>query len=205
MSALELQSFLTLARSRRSIRKFLPEPVDAGLLRDLLEAARWAPSPHNRQPWKFVVLEGVEIRAKLAAAMGERLRADRLADGDDPRAVEADVARSQARIAGAATAVLLCLTLEHMDRYPDPRRAGAERSMAVQGVAMAGQNLLLAAHAGGLGACWICAPLFAPEVVRKTLELPATWEPQGLIVLGWPAETLPERSRISLERVTAYR
>jgi F420 biosynthesis protein FbiB-like protein len=192
-------------RSRRSIRRFRPDPVEPALMGSLLEAARWAPSPHNRQPWRFVVLQSAAIRQQLARAMGDRLRSERLADGDDPQAVEADVARSHARITGAAAAVLLCMTLEHMDRYPDPRRAKAERRMAVQGVAMAGQNLLLAAHAAGLGACWICAPLFAPEVVAEVLDLPADWEPQGLVVLGWPEEAPPERARLPLDQVTAYR
>ena len=77
--------------------------------------------------------------------------------------------------------------------------------MAVQGVAMAGQNLLLAAHAAGLGACWICAPLFAPDVVFQVLELPEDWDPQGLVVLGWPAESPPERERMPLTKVTLYR
>lgn len=205
MTPVDLPAFQALARARRSVRRFQPESVDAGLLHGLLEAARWAPSPHNRQPWRFVVLESAELRLELATAMGARLRADRLADGDDPQAVEADVARSLTRITGASAAVLLCLTMDPMDRYPDERRAEAERWMAMQGVAMAGQNLLLAAHAGGLGACWICAPLFAPETVRQVLQLPPAWEPQGLIVLGWPAGTPAERSRLPLEQVTVYR
>jgi nitroreductase len=70
---------------------------------------------------------------------------------------------------------------------------------------MAGQNLLLAAHAQGLGACWMCAPLFAPEVARQVLDLPADWGPQGLVVLGWPDEAPAERGRMPLERVTLYR
>lgn len=205
MSAIELTALVPFLRSRRSVRRFLPDPVAPALVAQLLEAARWAPSPHNRQPWRFVVLQSAEIRQQLARAMADRLRSERLADGDDPQAVEADVARSHARISGAAAAVLLCMTLEQMDRYPDPRRSKAERRMAVQGVAMAGQNLLLAAHGAGLGACWICAPLFAPEVVAQLLDLPPDWDPQGLVVLGWPDETPPERTRLPLEQVTAYR
>jgi len=196
-----LQPFL---RSRRSVRRFRPDPIDPALIRGLLEAARWAPSPHNRQPWRFVVLQKAASRQRLAQAMGERLRAERLADGADPQAVQADVSRSYSRITGAPLAVLLCMTLEQMDRYPDARRSRAERRMAVQGVAMAGQNLLLAAHAAGLGGCWICAPLFAPEVVRQVLKLPEDWDPQGLVVLGWPAESPPERERMPLEQVTLY-
>jgi nitroreductase len=60
--------------------------------------------------------------------------------------------------------------------------------MAKQSVAMAAQTLWLAAHAAGLGACWLCAPLFVPELVAKTLNLPPDWEPQSLLTLGWPAE-----------------
>ncbi len=53
-----------------------------------------------------------------------------------------------------------------MDNYGDPRRDQNEYVMAAQSAAMAGQNLLLAAHDAGLGACWMCAPLFCPDVVR---------------------------------------
>jgi F420 biosynthesis protein FbiB-like protein len=190
-----LQPFL---RSRRSVRSFRPDPIEPALVQGLLEAARWAPSPHNRQPWRYVVLQEADSRQRLAQAMGERLRAERLADGADPKAVEADVSRSYARITGAPLAVLLCMTMAQMDRYPDARRSRAERRMAVQGVAMAGQNLLLAAHAAGLGACWICAPLFAPDVVFQVLELPEDWDPQGLVVP-------PERERMPLTKVTLYR
>jgi nitroreductase len=75
-----------------------------------------------------------------------------------------------------------------MDHYADKRRDQAERTMALQSVSLAGGQLLLAAHAEGLGACWMCGPLFAPQAVREALRLPADWEPQALIVLGWPAE-----------------
>jgi F420 biosynthesis protein FbiB-like protein len=75
-----------------------------------------------------------------------------------------------------------------MDRYPDPERSAAERLMAVQSTALAVQNLLLAAHAEGLGACWMCAPLFCPDVVSAQLNLPEDWEPQALITIGYPAE-----------------
>ena len=204
MTPIGLEALQPFLRSRRSVRRFRPDPIDPALIRGLLEAARWAPSPHNRQPWRFVVLQKAASRQRLAQAMGERLRAERLADGADPQAVQADVSRSYSRITGAPLAVLLCMTLEQMDRYPDARRSRAERRMAVQGVAMAGQNLLLAAHAAGLGACWICAPLFAPEVVCQVLELPEDWDPQGLVVLGWPAESPPERERMPLEQVTLY-
>jgi F420 biosynthesis protein FbiB-like protein len=82
-----------------------------------------------------------------------------------------------------------------MDRYPDARRADAERLMAVQSTAMALQNLLLLAHAEGLAACWMCAPLFCPDTVRTALDLPTDWQPQALITLGYPAASGRKRER----------
>jgi len=76
--------------------------------------------------------------------------------------------------------------------------------MAVQSVAMAGENLLLAAHAEGLGACWMCAPLFAPDVVKQELDLPSTWEPQGLVLIGHAAGSSGPRRRRTVDEVTRW-
>ena len=75
--------------------------------------------------------------------------------------------------------------------------------MATQSVAMAVQNLVLTAHALGLGACWMCAPLFVPETVRDILKLDAAWEPQALITVGYPAEA-KTKTRVPLEAVVTY-
>lgn len=197
-------SFEALVNSRQSIRRFSADPVELELVDRILSSASRAPSAHNRQPWRFAVLSEFDTRDRLARAMGQRLRNDRLADGDDPAAVERDVNRSWKRITGAPMAVLVSLTLEDMDRYPDEQRAKAERQMAVQGVAMAGENMLLAAHAHGLGACWMCAPLFAQETVRDALDLQDSWEPQGLVLLGWPAGAGKWRDRRPIEEVSVY-
>ncbi len=174
-------------RGRRSIRRYTDQPVAPVLLEELLEAAIWAPSAHNRQPWRFCVVQGT-MRQTLSAAMAVAWRRDLLADGADPAWVNEHVTMRATRIAGAPALVVACLSMAEMDSYPDARRAQAERTMGTQSVALACQNLLLAAHAAGLGSCWICAPLFVPEVVRATLALAADWEPQALLTLGWPAE-----------------
>lgn len=180
---------LELIGSRRSIRRYQPESLQREQIGRLLWAATWAPSAHNRQPWRFVVLTRLEAKERLARAMGDRLRFDRLADGDPPDAVEQDASRSFARITGAPAVIAVCLSMIDMDRYPDERRGSAERSMAVQSVAMAVQNLLLAAQAEGLGACWMCAPLFCPDTVREALQVAADWEPQAIVTLGRPASS----------------
>ena len=180
---------LAAIQARRSIRRYQPERViPHEVLVSLVEAAIWAPSAHNRQPWRFAIVETADRRDQLAAAMGAQLRADLAADGVDPALIEQDAARSYARITAASALIVLCMTMQDMDRYPDAIRQAAERVMAVQSTALAGQNLLLMAAAQGLGACWMCAPLFCPDVVRDMLNLPQDWEPQALLTLGYPAE-----------------
>ena len=193
-----MSELLELIFTRRSIRRYQERPVPPEMVEQLLTAATWAPSAHNRQPWRFVIMEDAGTKTRLAAAMGERLRRDLAADGLDAAAIERDAGRAHARISGAPLLILLCLTLADMDDYPDARRRAHETTMAVQSVAMAGQNLLLAAHALGLGACWLCAPLFCPDVVGATLALPLDWQPQGLITAGYPAEERT-KTRASLE------
>ena len=76
--------------------------------------------------------------------------------------------------------------------------------MAAQSTALAAQNLLLAAHDAGLGACWMCAPLFCPDVVSTQLDLPADWEPQALLTLGYPDEQ-KQSTRQPLETRVVWR
>ncbi len=158
------------------------------LLERLLEAAIWAPSAHNRQPWRFCVVTSNAIKLALSTRLGERWRNDLAADGVDAARIEQRVAASHARLTTAGALIVAALTMEEMDAYPDAARTQAEWTMAVQSTALACQNLLLAAHHYGLGACWMCAPLFAPDLVRAVLDLPASWEPQALITIGYPAE-----------------
>jgi coenzyme F420-0:L-glutamate ligase / coenzyme F420-1:gamma-L-glutamate ligase len=181
-------TLVSLLQSRRSIRRYQAAAVPRPVLEQLLAAATWAPSAHNRQPWRFAVITAAETRHRLAEAMGRRLRADLAADRASPAAIERDVGRSYQRITQAPALILVCLTMAEMDNYPDPPRQEKEWLMAVQSTAMAGQNLLLTAHALGLGACWLCAPLFCPDTVRKTLDLPQDWQPQGLITVGYPSD-----------------
>ena len=193
-----------IIRQRRSLRRYQAAPVPAEYIAQILEAGIWAPSAHNRQPWRFAVIKQAATKARLAREMGARLRRDLAADGLAQALIDADVGRSYQRITGAPLLLLLCMSLEDMDDYGDERRDAHERAMAQQSAAMAGQNILLMAASLGLGACWMCAPLFCQELVAKVLDLPADWQPQGLITLGFPAQQR-RRSRESWESRTIWR
>ena len=186
--------------SRRSIRRYENRPVPQDILTHLLESAIWAPSAHNRQPWRFAILTDPGIKHELANRMGGRLQDDLAADKLPVAQIEADVKRSYQRLVGAPALIVISLTMVDMDNYPDQKRMNNEWLMAVQSTAMAGQNILLSAHALGLGACWMCAPLFCPETVKQVLGLDPDWQPQGIITIGYPAEE-KTRSRRPLDQV----
>ena len=107
---------------RRSIRRYHADPVPRELVTSLLEAAQWAPSAHNRQPWRFVVIETQAEKERLAVAMGARLRRDLEADGVPAEVIDKDVSRSYDRLTSAPILVVLCLSMGDMDSYPDANR-----------------------------------------------------------------------------------
>ena len=188
-------------RSRRSIRRFLPEPVPEGVLSRLLETAIYAPSAHNLQPWRFAVVRTDEAKGRLADALTAQMRRDMAARGEPEEAIAAREARSRRRIAEAPIIVMLSLdTSVHRDPA-DPR----EPHMLVQSIGIVGLQILLAAHAEGLGGVWVCWPLYAPEATRTALDLPPTWEPQGMLFLGYPAEAPAPPPRRPWRELTLWR
>ncbi|WP_377689933.1 nitroreductase family protein [Paraburkholderia dipogonis] len=192
---------IRLLQTRPSVRRYLPKRIPTSQILKLIEVATTAPSAHNRQPWRFRLVPSEQEKNKLAMSMGARLRSDRMADGDAPETVAADVSRSYDRITGAPAVVIVCTSLVHMDNYPDAVRTDAERLMAIMGTAMAVQNFLVAAHAVGLGAYWMRAPLFCPELVSIVLKLPPDWEPLALLTVGYPANGGTPKKRRPLSEV----
>ena len=174
------------------------------VLQSILSTATYAPSAHNRQPWRFVVLTDLSIKMQLAEAMAQDFERDLLRDGIALDKVAAQITRAKSRMTSAPVAILLCLDMSEMDLYPDSKRQQAERAMATQSVAAAGLQLLLAAHAEGLGGVWVCAPLFAQETIRKTLNLSATWEPQAMFYIGYAAVNPETRERKSVENISIF-
>jgi coenzyme F420-0:L-glutamate ligase/coenzyme F420-1:gamma-L-glutamate ligase len=182
---------------RRSIRKYSSRPISPEILREIQEAAGWAPSAHNAQPWRFIVLTEESAKQVLAELMADAWTADMAKDGV---AVEAQKREASIeRFKHAPVLVIMCLTMEDMKVYPDERRQRIERDLAMQSLGAAIQNMLLAAHAEGLSACWFSTPSFCKETVRKVLKIPEIVEPQALIALGYAAEKPQTPQRKPLE------
>jgi coenzyme F420-0:L-glutamate ligase/coenzyme F420-1:gamma-L-glutamate ligase len=169
--------------------------VPDSILQNILSTATHAPSAHNRQPWRFCVATDLSVKTDLAEAMAADFERDLRRDGVASEKIQTQIKRSKERLAAAPVVILLCLDMSEMDSYPDAKRQQAERTMAMQSVAAAGLQLLLAAHAEGLGGVWVCSPLFAQETIQKTLNLSESWEPQGMFFVGY-ADGLPKNKEM---------
>jgi len=198
--------FLELVRTRRSVRRFAERPVSHEDIARLLEAARWAPSNHNRQPWRFLVLEDKKRIRDLASRVGEALGLKLKSLPPMASAYADDLAHYATLFAEAP--VLLVALHKHPVSVSAVLLEGVPNAALVSGeplsVAMAVQNLLLAAHALGLGACVMTAPLLVPEAVAEAIPLPAGFDLTCFVAVGHPAESPEPPRRKNLEQVTEY-
>ena len=198
---LRAESLARLIQGRRSVRKYLPQPVPREYLEQILEAARWAPSPHGRQPWRFVVLTRLEIKTQLSSQMGQTWRENLEMDGQDARLVNIRLEKSRRRIQDAPVVIIPCLYLEDLDFYPDAKRQADETTMAIQSLGAAIHNLLIMAYDLGLDCGWMFAPLFCPETVCTALALDPRLIPHALITVGYAAADPQRRERLPLSRL----
>jgi len=160
-------------RTRRSIRKYLPDPVSEEALATVLEAARLAPTACNNQPVRLVVVKDAALREKLI-----------------------DACKGQ-KFVGQAPVVLVGCASE-ADSYP--KQAGWMNTFAID-TTIVFDHITLAATSVGLGTCWIGA--FDEEPVREVLGIPANWRVVCLTPLGTPAETPDARPRKPLAEIVS--
>jgi F420 biosynthesis protein FbiB-like protein len=193
LTATELHTFL---RTRRSIRRFKPDPIPDSVVERILATAAFAPSAHNRQPWRFVVLKDASTKTRLGETLTSKMRMDMQVEGANEADIEKRVTSSIRRINDAPLVILLCRDVTDV-RANTPEEA----VMGIQSSAAAGFQLMLAAHAEGLGSNWICWPLYAQEATRTVLNLPETWEPQSMYFLGYPDETPKAKEMKDLKKL----
>jgi len=159
-------------KTRRSVRRFTAEPIPDGLLRDIIDLARHAPSSMGGQPWQFVVVRDPARKKQLAEIKTRNCPPSKSAY---PASFLAEV----------PAIIVVCV---ERDRAHD---------RGVESAVLATANLLLAAHARGLGAVYLAAhrpgqPELAHEIGR-CLGLPDEIEPITLVPLGRAAESPRER------------
>jgi dehydro coenzyme F420 reductase / coenzyme F420-0:L-glutamate ligase / coenzyme F420-1:gamma-L-glutamate ligase len=172
---------------RRSVRQFSDEPVPPDLVEAAVAEALTAPAPHHTRPVRFVWLQTPATRTRLLDRMKDKWRSDLAGDGRPADSIERRLARGQI-LYDAPEVVIPMLVPDGAHSYPDAARTNAEHTMFTVAVGAAVQALLVALAVRGLGSCWIGSTIFAADLVRAELELPADWAPLGAIAIGYAAE-----------------
>ncbi len=158
---------LEAIKGRRSVRAFKNQDVSQELVEKLVDAARWAPSAGNIQPWEFIIVRRPEIKRGLAEA-----------------------ALHQTFVEEAPVVIVVCADESRSSKGYGVR---GKTLYCIQDTAAAVQNINLAAYSLGLGTCWVGA--FREEEARKILKVPRGIRPVAIIPVGYPAEAPPPRSR----------
>lgn len=175
--------FQTILAGRRSIRRFLPTPVEPEKLRACLDAARVAPSAHNVQPWRFIVVDDPALKDRLAAAAFSGIY-------------------GASKFAARAPVLLVLLAR--------PGKAVVRLGSMIQGVpyylldiGIAGEHVVLQAEELGLASCWM--GWFDYRKARKALDIPRTFKLVALMPLGY-AEKRPQREppRRAFEAIVSF-
>ena len=206
---------LALLRARRSVRRFLTDPVPRPVLERLLQAALSAPSASNRQPWRFHVVTAAAARSAIAGAVAEQVRE-----------MEQIIARGHHRedYAGygdffheplqQAAALIIPTFRTFPDLIADLIRSGggdpaqygtaAAMQSELCSTAAACMNLLTQAQAEGLGACWMAGPMVAQRQIEALLRVRPPFRMLGAVAVGWPAEQPELKPRKPEERVVEW-
>ena len=168
--------FLTLTKSRYSVRSYTARPVEKEKLEYILECARMAPSATNAQPWKLFVVTDEEVKAKIYKSY------------------------TREWIANVPVYIVVCVD----SKGAWVRNNFDKKNHADIDGAIITEHICLAATECGLGTCWVCN--FDPELCAEALQLPTGLIPLALIPLGYPAtDEIPEKKRKELSEIVIFR
>lgn len=163
-------------KTRRSVRAFTDQQVTGKEVEKLIEAARWAPSAGNIQPWDFIIVREPKVKQGLSKA-----------------------ALIQKSIEEAPVVIVVCASpMQSAQRYG----SRGINLYCLQDTAAATQNILLAAHAMGLSTCWIGA--FNEEEAKSVVNVPDGVRPIAIVPIGHAAERPRARPRKQLTEIMHY-
>lgn len=168
---------LEAVKGRRSVRAFKRDKdVSEKTVEKLIEAARWAPSAGNIQPWEFIIVRNPETKKRLAEA-----------------------ALDQLFLIEAPVVIVVCA-----DEKSSSERYGqrGKTLYCLQDTAAATQNIHLFAYSIGLNTCWVGA--FREDEVSKIVNVPQEIRPVALIPVGYASEFPPARNRRAADMIVHH-
>ena len=196
----ENETLRTITR-RRSVRQFKDVPVEDAMIRQILDAANRAPSAHNQQSWRFIVIKGAKKQA-LTQLVSER-------SSQFPKPASA-ILRMSARCISNAPVVIAVINsgalIDHGTQlFKVGKKLGKDffRTMEIQSSSAAVQNILLAATALGLGSVWLGIMFLMKDEVRAFLG-ESKGEFMAVIPIGYPLKESHPPHKKTLEYVVKY-
>lgn len=206
---MQIDEFLAFAKKRRSIRRFKPDPVPDEYIGKILDAARWAMSGANGQPWEFIVVKDQETRNKLAEAGRDveeavaALESSRVPELRQPwyRDIPDTIPRS--RFKDAPVLIIVCA---------DPRTAQASvlnrladrRWVIDENIATVTQMIHLAVAACGLGSQWVTVCRHFEEMIKPILGVPPIIRILTMVPVGYPAYESKTPYRREVDEIVHY-
>ncbi len=174
------------------MRQYRPDTVKKEDVHAVLDAANWAPSGMNRQPWEFVVVTGKKIREM---GVSYQKVSEEYTKNWNLSPMRGSLTREEfIRFAGTyGDAPVVIVVLTDTNDSPDLRKANLESASAAM------ENLLLAATALGLGTCWMTGPLRDEKVLRNLLAIPDDKEIVAITPLGYPQGMPKDQPRLDPE------
>jgi nitroreductase len=192
-----MQNLLELIKSRRSIREYKNKTISRDIIENILDAGRWAPSAHNLQPWRFVVVENKEKVTAISDIMNKK--ADALFSGFNI------VMRDTAKKIGNANVLFIVYSdnaiTKKFNRLGPPYSEIAS-VYEIQSVANAIENMLLYIHEVGLGAAWYGMALFCEKEINGLLKQKNRL--LAVLSIGYPEKSTSESSRKELVEIAEF-
>lgn len=209
------ETHLSHLLSRRSVRNFSDQPIDKSLLERLIVAATTAPSPTNRQPWRYSVVTDIKIKQTLVEALKIRVkemkeiihRGHHSEDfGNYSDFFHEPLERAQAIIIPQYREYPDLIANFIQSGGGDVDKFNTAKSMQSELCATSASvmNLLLQAHAEGLASCWMSGPMIARDLISELLKIKSPWKMIGAVALGYPVDTESPKPRKPLTDIIQW-
>ena len=208
---MQIDNFIELAQSRRSIRRFKTEPVPPELLDKILETGRWAMSGANAQPWEFVVVQNATTRAELAQSWFAPHKEMYCIEQTRVAELRLPPLREFATTAVFKDAPVIIVVIGDRRTYQATALGanflvteGASDAIYLKNMANTTHMLHLATAAAGLGAMWISITRMWAEEIKRILNIPSILEVHTMVALGYPAYSPKCSARRKLTEIVHY-
>ena len=203
---MDIESFIDLLKSRRSIRAYKPDPIPDEYIQKIIEAARWAPSGGDAQPWEFVVIKRKDIKDKIAALFMESIKPLRQAELTREKELRISALETEMPEPGFKNApvfILLCGDPRTNKAFPLTVYEKWGTEVFISNLAGAFLSMQLAAKSLGLGSQWVSSSgSLMEDKLKELLNIPEKIKIYDMMAMGYPAYQLGPRSPRKIDEMT---